>query len=127
MSDLALLDQLRQGANRFFNRRIRIDAMLVIEVNVLDAKPLQTSFAGLLHVVGLAADAAVTWVAGIADNPELCGQHDLVALALDRASDELFVLVRPVDVGGVEKIDAEFEGAMNGRDRFGVIAAGVKL
>src|ERR1700693_3098196 len=101
--------------------------MLVIEVDVLDAQPLQTSFAGLLHIVGLAADAAVTGVAGIADNPELCGQHEFVALALDRASDEFFVLVRPVNVGGVEKINAEFERAMNGRDRFGVIASRVKL
>src|SRR6266849_10637214 len=127
MSNLALLDQFCQGANRLFNRRIGIDAMLVIEVDVLDAQPLQTSFAGLLHVVGLAADTADVGIARIADNSELCGQHDLVALALDRSSDELFVLVGPVDVGGIEEGDAEFEGAMNGRDRFGVIASGVEL
>src|ERR1700682_443139 len=127
MSDLAFLDQLRQGANRFLNRRIRIDAMLVIEVNVLDAQPLQTSIAGLLHVVGLTADAAGIRIAGITDNPELCSQHDLVALALDRSPDELFVFVWSVDVGRIEKINAEFERAMNSRDRFGVIATGVKL
>src|SRR5882762_9758570 len=127
MADLALLDQLRQGANRFFDRCIGIDAMLIVEVNVLNAQPLQTSFAGLLHVVGLPADATGAGIAGIADNSELCGQYDLVAPALDRTSDELFVRVWPVDVGGVEKIDAEFERAMNGRDRLGVIASGVKL
>src|SRR6266403_5008932 len=127
MADLALLDQFRQRANRFLNWRIRIDAMLVIEVNVFDAQPLQTSFAGLLHVVGLAVDAAGIGIAGIADNPELCGQHDLVALALDRASDEFFVNVRPVNVSGVEEVNAEFERSVNGRDRFGVIASGVKL
>src|ERR1700675_5173537 len=127
MSDLALLDQFRQGANRLFDRRIRIDAVLVVEVDVLDAQPLQTSFAGLFHVVGLAAYAADVGIAGIADNSELCGQHEFVALALDRASDEFFILVWSVDVGGIEEVDAEFERAMNGRDRFGVIASGVKL
>src|ERR1035438_8476225 len=63
-------------------------------------------FARLLHIVGFAADAANLRVAGIADDPELCGQHDLVALAFNRAPDEFFVLVRPVDVGGIEKMDA---------------------
>ena len=120
-------DQLRQGTNRFLNRRIRIYAVLVIEVDVFDGQPLQTSFTGFFHVVGLAADATGGGIAGIADNPELCGYYDLVALALDGASDEFFVNVRPVDVGGVEKVDAEFERPMNGRDRFGVIASGVKL
>src|SRR5882762_11976233 len=105
MADLALLDQFRQSANRFLNRRVRINAVLVIEVNVLNAQPLQTPVAGLLHVIGLTADAADVGIAGIADNSELCGQHDLVALALDRASDEFFILVWPVNVGGVEKID----------------------
>src|SRR6267378_6853524 len=109
MADLAFLDQFRQSANRFFNWCLRIDAVLVIEVNVLDAQPLQTSFAGLLHVVGLAVDAAGIGIAGIADNSELCGQYDFVAPALDRASDELFVRVWPVDVGGVEEVNAEFE------------------
>src|ERR1700676_3610627 len=127
MADLALLDQLREDADRFLNRRIRIDAVLVIEVDVHDAQPLQTVFAGLPHIVGLAADAADVGITGIADNSELCGQHELVALALDRASDELFVLVGPVNISGVEKGDAEFERAMNGRDRFGVVASGVKL
>src|ERR1700675_1237252 len=127
MADLALLNQFSESANRLFNRRIRIDAVLVVEVKVVDAETLQTCFAGLLHVVRLAVDAAGIGIAGIADNSELCGQHDLVPLALDRASDELFVLVRPVNISGVEKGDAEFERAMNGRDRFGVVASGVKL
>src|SRR6267378_5397744 len=101
--------------------------MLVIKVDVFDAQPLQTSLAGSLHIVGLAVDAAGIGIAGIADNSKLCGQHDLVALALDRASNEFFILVGPVDVSGVEEVNAEFERSVNGRDRFGVIAAGVKL
>src|SRR5258708_6129551 len=103
------------------------DAVLVVEVDVLDAQPFQTSLAGSLHIVWLAVDAAGIGIAGIADNSELCGQHDLIALALDRASDEFFILVWPVNVGGVEEVNAEFERSVNGRDRFGVIASGVKL
>src|SRR5271169_3858303 len=127
MPNLAFPDQLRQRAHSFLNRRIGINAMLIIEVNVLNAQPLQTSVAGLLHIVRLAIDATNLRVARIADNPELCRQHHLVALALDCTSDEFFVFVRPVDVGGIEKVDAEFKRPMNGRDRFGVIASGVKL
>src|ERR1700675_4019824 len=115
MADLALLNQFSESANRLFNRRIRIDAVLVVEVKVVDAETLQTCFAGLLHVVRLAVDAAGIGIAGIADNSELCGQHDLVALALDRASDELFVLVWPVTVGGRQKIDTEFDSPLSGR------------
>ena len=48
VADLAFLDQLRHGANRFLDRSIRIDAVLVVEVDVLDAQPLQTCFAALL-------------------------------------------------------------------------------
>ncbi len=101
--------------------------MLVIEIDGLDAQAPQAGFAGLAHIVGLAVHAADARIVGIAHDAELCGQHDLVALAFDGAADEFFILVRAVDVGRVEKRDAKFERPVNGGDGFVVIASAVKL
>ena len=55
---------------------------------------------------------------------ELGGQHDLVAAALQRLSHEFLVDVGAVDFGGVDERHPEVECAVDGADRFGVVAAG---
>ncbi len=45
---LALLDEPRHPADRFLDRHRRIDAVLVIEVDMIGIEPLQARFAGLL-------------------------------------------------------------------------------
>jgi hypothetical protein len=87
----------------------------------------QAGFAGLADVVGLAADAANVGILGIAHDAEFRGEHDFVAAAFDGAADQLFVLMRAVDVSGVEEEDAEVERAVNGGDGFGVVESGVEL
>ena len=79
------------------------------------------------HVLGLAADPAPSRRRRIADDAELGGDDDLVAPAADRAADELLVGERAVDVGGVEEVDAELDGAMDRRDPFGLVARSVEL
>ena len=101
--------------------------MLVVEVDGFDSETAQAGFAGLADVVGLAADAANVGIFGIADDTELRREHDFVAAALDGASDQLFVLMRAVDVGGVEEEDSEVECAVNRGDGFGVVESGVEL
>ena len=101
--------------------------MLVVEINVIDPEPAQASLARLSNVVRLAIHAAKVGIGRVANNPEFCRQHHLFALAFDRASDEFFVLVWAVYIGCVEKIDSEFQSAMNSRDRFVVIASAVEL
>src|SRR2546428_71356 len=59
--------------------------MLVVEIDVIGPKPLQAAFAGLFHIVALAADAASVRIVGVAHDPELGGQDDLIALACDGA------------------------------------------
>ncbi len=121
MEDLACFDQARHGADGVFDGSIGIDAMLVVEIDVIDVEALQAGIAGFADVVGLAVDGADAGVAGIADDAELGGEHDLVAPALDGASDEFFV-GGAIHVGGIEEGDAEFEGAMDGGDGFVVVA-----
>ncbi len=44
-------------ADRVLDRHIGVDAVLVIEVDDIDAEPLQAGLAGLLHIFGAAVDA----------------------------------------------------------------------
>ena len=127
VADFSLPHQLRHCADSFLDRSRGIDAMLVVKVDGIDAQAAQAGIAGAADVVRFAADAAHRGVCGIADDPELGGQHDLIAFAFDRPAHQLFIDVWPVDVGGVEEVDAKFERAMNGGDGFIVIAWAVKL
>src|SRR3984893_2802354 len=72
---LALLDQPGHGADRVLYRSRRIDAMLVIEVDNLDAEPLEARLAGLLYVFRATIDAAGATVLA-----EFGREHDPVAL-----------------------------------------------
>ena len=58
---------------------------------------------------------------------ELGGEDDLVALALERAAEQLLVGEGPVRLGGVEEGDAELEGAMQSRDGFLFVGNAVGL
>src|ERR1700741_1286187 len=53
----ALLDEALHRADRVLDRRIGINAMLVIEVDDVDPEPLQAGVAGLLHVLRAPVDA----------------------------------------------------------------------
>jgi len=127
MTDLAFLDELRHGVDGFFDGRVGVDAVLVVEVDVIDAETAQAALAGFADIVGFAVDAAGPGIGGVANDAEFGGEDDFVALAHDGASDELFVSVRSVDVGGVEEGDAEIDGLVDGGDGFGVVASGVEL
>jgi hypothetical protein len=63
----------------------------------------------------------------VANDSEFGREHNLIALAFDRPADQLFIDIGTVHVGGIEEVDAEFERAMNGGDRFVVITWTVKL
>jgi hypothetical protein len=60
----------------------------------------------------------------VRDEAELRGHHHLVASALQRLPDKLFVDIRPVDLRGIDEGHAEFERAVDGPDGLGVVAAG---
>ena len=50
----------------------------------------------------------------VAHNAELCSQKNLVPAALERAAQQLLVLVRPVCVRRIKKVDTEVQRAING-------------
>ena len=48
--DLSLFNQLGHGANGFFDRYFGIDAVLVIDIDGIDAQAFQTAFNRFEHV-----------------------------------------------------------------------------
>ena len=122
VADLALGDELGQGADGVLDRRVRVDAVLVVEVDVVGAEPLQRTLDRGADVRGTAVEVPRA-AAGVGDEAELRRQHDLVAAVLDGAADEFLVGVRPVDLGGVDERDAQVERPVDRADRLGVVGA----
>ena len=114
MTDLALRDQLGHGADGLLDGRVGVDAVLVVEVDVVGAEPLERAFDGEADVLRAAVERPRA-AAGVGDQAELGGQDGLVAAAFERPADELLVGVGPVDLGGVDERDAQVERPVDGR------------
>jgi alcohol dehydrogenase class IV len=126
VADLALLHELGHRAHRLLDRHGLVDAVLVVEVDLVHAEALERGLARAAHVLRLAVDAdpAAVLPALVA---ELRRQHDLVAAVGDRAADEQLVGERPVHVGGVQEVHAELDRAVDGGDRLVLVGAPVEL
>src|SRR5437764_12214889 len=57
VTHLARGDEFAHRAPRFFDRHTRVDAVLVIEVDAIDAEPFQRCVAGAVYVLRSAIDA----------------------------------------------------------------------
>ena len=108
MFHLTLGDESLDCGRHVFDRHIEIDAMLVEQVDDLDAEPLQRRIADLTDVLGPAIHAGVFACLGIDHETELGGDHHLAAHWLQRLADDFLVGERAVDFGGVEEGDAQF-------------------
>src|SRR5690606_11991272 len=85
---LALLYQTRHRADRLLDRHVRVDAMLVVKIDVLDAEPLQARVARGRNVLGPPVDAQYPAI-GCSHVTELRREHDLVAPCLQHSADQL--------------------------------------
>jgi hypothetical protein len=110
-ADFSFLHQFGHAADRFFDRHVRIDAMLVKQVDRVNAKPLQRSLASPSGV--LRATIYSRRRVSIPAHRELGGDHQAVAPTFDGGADKLLVAKRPVHLGGVEKGNAEVDRLMN--------------
>jgi len=93
---------------------VRVDAVLVEEVNGLDSEPLERALDALLDRLRPAVEAGA--LAGREIEAELRRDHDPVADGGESLADELFVGERAVDLGGVEEGDAAFDRRPDQRD-----------
>ena len=111
--DLPFLNQFLDGSRHVFYRHIRVDAVLIEQVDRLDLEPLERTLHGLPDVLRPAAQPAApgrlslplrsnpTWW----QSPPVCGRRESFA-------DQLFVGERPVYLGGVEECDAAIHRGM---------------
>ena len=103
-----------------------VDAVLVVEVDVVDAETLERGVAGPVHVLRRTVDPHPGAVLA-ALVPELRRDDDLFAPARDRLADEALVRERAVHVGRVQEGDAQIEGAMDRGDCPGLVGGPVEL
>jgi hypothetical protein len=115
--DLALPDQLLHRARDVFDRDVRVDAVLVEEVDAVGPEALQHALDRDLDVPGTAVQAGTLLPGLRVDVPaELRGDHDLAADGREGLAHELLVPEGAVHLGGVEERDAPLHGRPDERD-----------
>src|SRR5690606_12413974 len=107
------------GTDRLLDRDVAIAPMLIPQVDVPDAEPLERAVDCAAHVLRSPVDAGHPAVL----NPEAeLGRADrAITMPGEAATEELLVRVGSVDLGRVEEIHAEVECAMDRRNRLRVV------
>ena len=129
VADLALAHQVGHSPDGVLDRSVRVDPMLVVQVDVVSAEALQGALDGGADVRRGAVDHAGS-ASGVRHQAELRRHHDLIAATLDRPPDQFLVEEGAVDLGGVEVGDAQIQRPVDGADRLdlaaftGVVVAG---
>ena len=115
MPDLALLDELLHRAGDILDRHVRVDAVLIEQVDDVGIEPLERGLRDLLDVFGTAIQAGLFPV-GVDVEPELGGDHHLPADRRECLSDQHFVRIGTIDFRGVEEGDPQVDGGSNQGD-----------
>src|SRR6185369_16464485 len=117
MFDLALLNQISYRAGDFFDWHVRVDAMLIKEIDAVSLQSLQRRLRNFLHMLRPAISTNL--LAALAESKtELRCNYNFIAKGSDRLADHFFVRERPVSFGGIEEGDAAFERRANEFDCF---------
>lgn len=126
ITHLSLPHEPRHRSHRILDGRFGVDPVQIIEIDAIDLQALQARLAGRSNMIGapIDADEPPVWRAHAA---AFCGKHQKVAPVENRAADKLLVPAQAVDIGGIEKIDATLDGAMNGGNRLLLIPRAVEV
>ncbi len=117
---LALLHQPLHGPDGVLDGHVRIDPVLVVEVDGLDPQPPEAGLAGFLDIFRTAVDAELA--VGRALVAELGGDHRLVPVAVgQRPAEQLLVGAQAIHVGGVQEVGAPIQRLAHGGDGFGLV------
>jgi hypothetical protein len=112
--DLAFLNQVLHRSRYVFDRHVRVNPMLIEQVDDIHLEPLERALGGLLDVLRPAVQARPLHPGGDRSGtevePEFGGDHHLLAEGSEGFAHQLFVQERAVDLGGVEECDAAFHG-----------------
>ena len=89
--------------------------MLVVQVDHLYTKTLQTGITALAYIFWFAIDAKELAIRG-ALVAEFGRKYDLIAPALKRAAKKFLVATHRIHISGIEEIDTEVQRPVNGRN-----------
>src|ERR1035438_5713343 len=110
--NLAFLNQLLHRASYVFDGHVRVNPMLIEQVDCLNLEAFERALDGLLDVLGPAVQTRRSRpiIAAAQVEPELRGDYHTVTEGGESFADEFFVCERAVDLGGIEECDAAFHG-----------------
>ena len=115
MQDLSLGDQFLDRAGNVFHRHIRVDTVLIEQVDAVGPEAFERAF----HRRADALRRAVHSAAAVDVEAEFRCDNDTVADGLQSLADNFLVLVRAIDFGCIEERDAAFECAADQGDGVG--------
>jgi len=106
--DLTFLNQILDCACHFFDGHVRVNAMLIEEIDDIGVEPLEGGGGDLLNVFRFAVEATATLPVGLDSEAELGGNHHLFTKGSKSLAHEFFVGKRAVGFSGVEERYATF-------------------
>ena len=118
-------NQRRHGADGVLDRHLGVDPVQIEQVDHVGAETLERTLDGTAGIVGAAiktGEAGRDLEVGCDPETEFRRDDEVAASARDGAADQLLVVVRTIDLGGIEEGDAQFAGAMDRGDGLCVVA-----
>ena len=121
MVDFAFLNQILDRSGHIFNRYLRVNTMLIKQIDDIGLEPLEGFLGDLLDVLRPTIEARRANHLGTKIEPEFGGNHHLFTEGGESFAHKLFIRERAVNFGGIEKGDASLEGRTNQCDRLQLI------
>jgi hypothetical protein len=100
MPDLAFFDQALHGSCDILDRHLRIDTMLIEQIDTVNAQATQRVLGDLANVGGPAVETVRSRFEVVA---EFGGDYDIVPQELQRLADQFLIGEGAIDFGGVEE------------------------
>src|SRR5260221_13943184 len=115
--DLALANQILDRSGYILDRHVRVDTVLVEQIDAFDVEPLQGAFRDFADVLRATVHRTPSGLSGeCGHEAEFGGDHDLSAKGRERLAQKLFVRIRAIYLGRIEEGDAGFIRAANQGD-----------
>jgi hypothetical protein len=104
-----------------------VDTVLVVEVYRLDSQPSKAPLNISPNIRWPSIESALLRIGRVGDDTELGGDKNFVPPPTKCLPHQYFIGVRAVRVGRIQKVDAEFQGAIDGGERLLFLAASEQL
>jgi hypothetical protein len=109
--DLTFLNQVLHRPRHVLDRHVRVDTVLVEQIDGIDPESLERGLGNHLDVLWPTVQAdPLRPAVGIEPESELGGDHHLALERSEGFAHEFFVRERAVDFSGVEKGDTALDG-----------------